>query len=305
MRSKVAFEKYKPMKVKPATLKNDKMLKEKIDRAINSIRKKYLALKLGKADEDETLNRLLKPVIDPLKVLNNISSSSIPSKHLKRVKKEEVEEDDEGSPAIYRSNLEEYFRQYPSLARQYIEGYFVKRNQYDEKYGVQFNFPMNRLYMGNKELKIDQDSKIIIDDNIFDGSDGLYSLIFMKHPMDYSKQDLIDYKNILQLTSAHKRNYDPSDQIAGTRASKYTRIIKPLFKSKNIMFNQSQTEPPSGSGMMVYNEKPIEYIYWDDVNELVDRLRLLNSSKLAGNTDSHDNEILSIISELREAGIIA
>lgn len=44
--------------------------------------------------------------------------------------------------------------------------------------------------------------------------------------------------------------------------------------------------------------------YWNDPNELVDRLRLLISSKSAGHT-GHNNEIISIIEELREANIIA
>ena len=46
-----------------------------------------------------------------------------------------------------------------------------------------------------------------------------------------------------------------------------------------------------------------DYIYWDDPNELVDRLRLLMASQAAGNP-SHNNEILSIIEELREAKIL-
>ena len=46
-----------------------------------------------------------------------------------------------------------------------------------------------------------------------------------------------------------------------------------------------------------------EYVYWDDPNELVDRLRLLLASQAAGNP-SHNNEIISIIEELWEAGII-
>jgi hypothetical protein len=43
--------------------------------------------------------------------------------------------------------------------------------------------------------------------------------------------------------------------------------------------------------------------YWDDPNELVDRLRLLVSSTSAGHT-GHNNEIISILEELREARII-
>lgn len=46
-----------------------------------------------------------------------------------------------------------------------------------------------------------------------------------------------------------------------------------------------------------------DYIYWDNPNELVDRLKLLIASQSAGNTN-HTNEINSIIEELKEAGII-
>ena len=54
---------------------------------------------------------------------------------------------------------------------------------------------------------------------------------------------------------------------------------------------------------MMLTDNKIDYVRWNDPNELVDRLRLLESSLQAGN-NAHDNEILSIIEELREAGII-
>jgi translation initiation factor IF-2 len=54
---------------------------------------------------------------------------------------------------------------------------------------------------------------------------------------------------------------------------------------------------------MTLNNNKIDYIHWNDPNELVDRLRLLEASRQAGN-NAHDNEILSIIEELYEAGII-
>ena len=47
----------------------------------------------------------------------------------------------------------------------------------------------------------------------------------------------------------------------------------------------------------------LDYVYWDDPNELVDRLRLLSASQAAGNP-SHANEIISIIEKLQEAEII-
>jgi hypothetical protein len=48
----------------------------------------------------------------------------------------------------------------------------------------------------------------------------------------------------------------------------------------------------------------MEYIYWNDPNELSDRLRLPVASKNAGNI-SHDDEISAIIEEFKEARIIS
>ena len=47
----------------------------------------------------------------------------------------------------------------------------------------------------------------------------------------------------------------------------------------------------------------IDYVHWDDPNELVQRLRLLIASQRVGN-NRHTNEIVSIVKELREADII-
>lgn len=55
--------------------------------------------------------------------------------------------------------------------------------------------------------------------------------------------------------------------------------------------------------MRHYRNKHVSYTYWDDPNELVDRLRLLMASQAAGHT-GHVNEIASIVEELREACLI-
>ena len=47
----------------------------------------------------------------------------------------------------------------------------------------------------------------------------------------------------------------------------------------------------------------LDFVYWDDPNELVDHLQLLTAEKCAGNP-SHVNEIHSIIEESRETGYI-
>lgn len=60
----------------------------------------------------------------------------------------------------------------------------------------------------------------------------------------------------------------------------------------------------NGKGLhMIYNQNPINYVHWDNPNELVERLKLLLASQAAGN-NNHNNEIVSIIEELKEANII-
>ena len=70
-----------------------------------------------------------------------------------------------------------------------------------------------------------------------------------------------------------------------------TRICR-LMISRNCTFMVAKPK-----------EFPLDYKYWDDPNELVDRLRLLVAERSAGN-NNHDNEIISIIEELREAKVI-
>lgn len=335
---KVSLEKYKAVKPHTARdLEKEKLLKKKINEVSRAIRRKYLALKLGKAEEDESLNRILKPIVEPLHdIRKNMTVGSIqqtpssksmttpaPSRPVKFLRDEvmgEVFSEDPEEEAdltfdeiksqydqLVKYNkpvIDEYLEQFLPLPRYYIEGFFTNNDSYDQNSGARFDLTTNKLFIGNKELQID-DNNVIVDNRPYQGTKGLYELIFMKKPHGYNKTDLKNYKEILDISSAHKRDYNPQGQLKGNKYHKYKNIIKPLFDSKTRSKSyHAPSTSKSGSGMAVYNEKPIEYVYWDDVNELVDRLKLLMASKSAGNTDSHDNEILSIVSELKEIGVI-
>ena len=125
-------------------------------------------------------------------------------------------------------------------------------------------------------------------DKTYNGTEGLWELLTLKDPSNYTETDLNNYKEILISTNAHKKNYNPDEGISGNRHSKYQKVISKLFK---------------GQGLREVTNNKIDYIYWDDPNELIDRLRLLWLSKEAGNTGV-DNEIQSIIEELTECGIL-
>jgi hypothetical protein len=151
------------------------------------------------------------------------------------------------------------------------------------------------LMVGNKTLKFDEDGSILVDDTRYKPSEGLYELLFKRIPDDqlYTDDDLNAYRNILVQTSAHKRNYNFRGNINRDGSLKYKHVVSQLFPKQLY----------GGKGLSTKTLSKEVPVYWDDPNELCDRLRLLVASAEAGNT-GHKNEMTSIIEELKEAGII-
>lgn len=80
--------------------------------------------------------------------------------------------------------------------------------------------------------------------------------------------------------------------------------IGPVRKTKKKGPNREKYGKSLESNFIPYNASDrVIYEYFDDPNELCDRLRLLTSSRSAGNTN-HMQEINSIIEELRELGYV-
>ena len=151
--------------------------------------------------------------------------------------------------------------------------------------------------IGNSVVTFDKDD-IIIGANEYEGTPGLYELLFMKNPekSQITEVDKENYRKILSDSKTIYRHYSTDKQIQGIRAEKYRNFISPYVK-------QRRHSTKEGGLLKDFVTARPNYIYWNDVNELVDRLRLLLASKDAGHS-GHDNEIISIIEELREQDLI-
>lgn len=190
------------------------------------------------------------------------------------------------------------------LARDYFLRLIQGGKTIDCNYGVRVE---NDSWMiGDKEIEID-DNDLIIDGVRYLGTPGLYELIFMNIPNEYiySKEDLDAYAQILIATKAHRTNYSADGRIKSNRGIKYKSIISQITnRNTGLQANDMTTYTGllhggvSGSGILLTNSQP-QYIYYDDPNELVDRLRTLLASQQAGNT-AHADEINSIMEELNE-----
>jgi len=107
------------------------------------------------------------------------------------------------------------------------------------------------------------------------------------------KPDLKNYRDILLRTNAHKRKYQNSSQVKRSKSFKYQHIIKNLFKPKTHLIGKGLlTTTATTTKTKSYSKDNRGYKYWDDPNELIERLRLLLASESAGNTN-HKNEIVS------------
>lgn len=225
-------------------------------------------------------------------------------------------------PIVNTPAYSEWLETFHELPRNYIDANIKDtKHSFDHQYGIIHDIETDKFFLGLTQKPVELIGKDVKVAGItYPGTVGLYELLFKVHPLGYKKDDLDDYMDILKRTNAYRRNHDPSEQVQGTKSPKYITIIAPylqekgITKTKNIHSSQtsfSRPAPPlsrprmrKGSGLILKNHKSqTDYVYWNDLNELVDRLRLLTASTAAGHT-GHNNEIISIIEELREADVI-
>lgn len=205
---------------------------------------------------------------------------------------------------------------------QYISMILNHKPGLDSTYGVRF-FDGD-LLLGNSNIDFNEENSIVINNKTYSSTQGLLELLFKKIPNKkiYSEQDLQIYKEIGLETNLFRRKYDENSGINGTQSKKYLTIISKLIKSekKNKKFKMGSSLKLGknrnlfkgyGQKKIHKNEKMLMRLdsstpsltYWNDANELIDRLRLLISSSISGN-GSHGNEIISIIDELKTEGLI-
>ncbi|KAJ8877304.1 hypothetical protein PR048_021758 [Dryococelus australis] len=137
----------------------------------------------------------------------------------------------------------------------------------------------NKWFLGADEIEFLPGGSIRVGNYMVRGTPGLYKLLFLKEPRDFTGSSLLEYKTLLELDEDHEKFY----------------ILADLFSGLALK---------SGEGMKKIDDgKNIDYVFFNDPNELVDRLQLLLASQSVGNY-SHTNEIVSIIEELKKAGYI-
>lgn len=228
---------------------------------------------------------------------------------------DENDDDDETSGLSSTYNKDSTFS-----PNSYISKVVNSESGMDGTYGVRFYD--GELLLGNSIVEFDEENNVVVNGINYTNSHGLYELIFKKIPNRqlYNTRDLENYKKIGLETNLFRRKYNENNSINGTQSKKYTGIIAKLIKSEkksktktgaSLKCCKKNKKIIKGYGHLTKNkdllmslqaDEPV-LTYWNNPNELVERLRLIMGSELAGN-NMHRNEVISIIAELKEEGII-
>ena len=140
-------------------------------------------------------------------------------------------------------------------------------------------------YIGDKQATI-VNNNIIIGDEKFEGTSGLWEVIMAKKPVNFTNKDYNNYKRLMIKTNALHRYYDPKNPYPRASDSyKWATILNPIWHNR---------EKYEGKGVVVIPSDP---------NALLERLDLLLASQEAGHTGV-GNELVSICDELKRQGVL-
>lgn len=269
---------------------DDKKVKEQLIDTIKNIKKKFQSLKEDENNLNDSLNVQFKPLLSPLNKLvehasyakrDGVSDSMKEHRHVGNMAS--------GAQPIVPLQRMKYISLHDFLN-------VLGAKDHDSKYGVK-QTTQGRYQINQVEVKFNN-NEISICGKSFTLTIGLMNLLFLNQPLYYSNADLSNYREILLLSKVHLNKHGKLK--SDNKNYKYNNIVKSLFEDFD---GQKIGKSLQTNYVQLLSDKRIDYKYWDDANELVDRLRLLIASQAAGHS-GHNNEIIAIIEELREANVI-
>ena len=253
--------------------RRDELVQEHL-RLKDELKDRFISKRLGEEFLVREREKMFKPITDKQEEENKI---------LKEQKQlfENMLNNTNNPKAITESDLE------TETIKEDIATKYIGNKNSDEVYGIRKEG--TKLYMGEKEVKLNDKRDIIIDDVTYEGTPGLWDLIMEKNrgkiarnyeEDKYTNNDLINYKKILQ----HSRSiYRKDGKLKGGRSPKYS-FIKEVLSIEEGEGIKTVTIPC-------------------DPNDLLKRMDLLIASKKAGNTGV-DQELKAVLKSLFKKKVI-
>ena len=146
------------------------------------------------------------------------------------------------------------------------------------------------FYIGNKQATI-VDNNILIGDEKFKGTPGLWELLMSKNPDNFTKNDYDEYEKLMVKTNALHKGYNPNNPYPRSSRSDKWYLVSQIWANREYT---KKKEGYEGEGVVVIPSNP---------NALLERLDLLLASQEAGHTGVR-NELVSICDELKRQGVL-
>ena len=282
--------------------KREEMIKDLIETR-KRIRDNFIARKVGESEYQTGLTKLFKPVTETQKAT---------AKEITEAQKEATEKITQGLLPI-KEGLEKLpsvtFPAYPAVEMTKEEIINIEPIAVNalmslgSKEGIDRTFGIHKkdgkYHIGNKPITI-KGNNIIIENNEYKGTKGLWELIIFKNPDNYTEDDYLNYINLLVQTNTIYQGNNPNQNRAkSSGGDKWNKLISPVWEhikesKKPLKRKRRQQDPIKGDGLKILPSDP---------NALIDRFDLLFSSKKAGHTGVK-NEIVSILDELKRQRVI-
>ncbi len=268
-----------------------------------ALRNKYNAIKFGKIKNYQLFEQSFKPIITPLqnistKISSNTYPFSIPQQQVSLPALPEKKEPkllQMLEPAVI-----ERLKIIGPVASAYLQNYFSNNVAADKTFGIHMDNNDGEFYIGKDIVKITDDN-ISVCGKAYRGTPGLWELLTLSKPnkQKITNADLACYEDIILTTNCHKHNYDPNGRVKSSGWKKYINYIKPMVDKINL---NSPVNQSSGSGLQkVVTNTPVEYVYWNTLDELLERLYIVYGEIKAGNTNPNlHNELVNILQEIKE-----
>ena len=250
----------------------------------NKIKDNFRKERLGEIETQRDLAKLFKPVTETQK-----AAAKEITGELKPIK-EGIENLPKTItfptfPSIEVSKEKEAFVEpyiLGDIARNYL-GKYTTKGEADTTFGIYDKD--HRLYMGNKPVIV-KENNIVLEDEEYEGTPGLWELIVSKKPKDFSAEDYDNYAKLIVKSNALYRNYTPDNpRPKSNRSYKWKNILSETWDNRKHYTGSGLTAIPS------------------DPNALLERLDLLLATQDAGHTGV-GNELTSICDELKRQGVI-
>ena len=263
--------------------KRDEIVKEFLDLK-NRIKDNFRKERIGEIETQSDLSKFFKPITETQKATaKEITGELKPIKEGIENLPQAITFPAYPSIQAFEESIEgEDMHRIGDLAADYLKK-FATKDKADRTFGLYVKD--KKFYIGNK-LAIILDDDIIVGRDEYRGTPGLWELIVLKEPKEFTNKDYENYAKLMVKSNALRVNNDPnSKKPKASKGYKWNNIIKDIWVNK---------EKYEGSGVVVIPEDP---------NALLERLDLLLASQEAGHTGV-GNELVSICDELKRQGVI-